>query len=192
MRSCDFGGCDRKREAKGLCKGHYQQARSGRPLTPIRRYVRGDVGDRLRELSTDSPSGCRVWTGSLDTHGYGQINVEGEIRRAHRAAWELANGRPSAGNVIDHKCGNRACLNLDHLREVTHAENIQYRTGLSRNNTSGYRGVTRAESGRWVAQVVQSGVRHYLGRFDTPEEAAEAVQMKRAELYRLGDFEGAA
>ncbi len=33
---CTFAGCEKTKNTRGLCSGHYQQARSGKELTPLR------------------------------------------------------------------------------------------------------------------------------------------------------------
>jgi hypothetical protein len=58
------------------------------------------------------------------------------------------------------------------------------RPALQINNTSGYRGVwRRRRSGKWEAHLQVAGNDHYLGAYDTPEEAASAYA---AEATRLG------
>jgi hypothetical protein len=44
---------------------------------------------------------------------------------------------------------------------------------LRKNNTSGYRGVTRSHN-KWSAEITANGVALKLGRYSTPEEAAKA------------------
>jgi len=40
MRTCDVEGCDKKHLANGYCSGHNYQLQRGKPLTPLRAYIR--------------------------------------------------------------------------------------------------------------------------------------------------------
>lgn len=44
------------------------------------------------------------------------------LKHAHRVAWENAHGPIPPGHVIHHVCGDKYCVELDHLQLVTHAE----------------------------------------------------------------------
>lgn len=87
------------------------------------------VAERAFTKWEPSPSGCRISTYSIASHGYAQIGwtEESGKRRgttAHRAAWTHVHGQIAAGITIDHEptCDHR-CVNVDHLRELTNFEN---------------------------------------------------------------------
>ena len=69
--------------------------------------------------------GCWLWTGAVNSAGYGNIGVAGRNRVAHRIAWLLERGDLPAGLVCDHTCRTPACVNPAHLEPVAHAENVR-------------------------------------------------------------------
>lgn len=71
----------------------------------------------------------------------------------------------------DHIDGNTLNNQKNNLRVVTHAENL-HNTGKSKNNSSGYKGVSWSKSDKkWVAQIDINKVHYAIGKFVTIEEA---------------------
>lgn len=68
---------------------------------------------------------CWVWTGEINGWGYGATHVERKHRSAHRVAYEMARGPIPPGMQVDHLCGNKVCVNPDHLEPVTLQENLR-------------------------------------------------------------------
>lgn len=178
---CDFTGCRRDVVAKGLCNGHYLQQRRGERL----RALRGDasLADRLA-AKTDRSGDCWIWTDRPNAAGYGVLHYNGKNQLAHRLAYELAVGPIDNRLVLDHKCHTPACVRPDHLQPVTHKQNAENRSGATRVNASGVRGVTRRH-GRagWVGKVRHGGRLYHAGYFDSIEEAEVAVIALRNHLF---------
>ena len=89
-----------------------------------RAQSRKEIIDRFWEkISRERKSGCWLWTGALNSQGYGHFYANGRGRGAHCVAYELYVGLIPIGLELDHKCRVTACVNPDHLEPVTHAEN---------------------------------------------------------------------
>ena len=101
---------------------------------PIRTPLPSTIWELYQRAVHMPRSGCMVWDGRMNQHGYAVIaisrNHAAEVGfprtiSVHRLAWELANGPIPEGMEIDHLCRNHACINVDHLEVVTHAENVR-------------------------------------------------------------------
>lgn len=125
-RICSIDTCGKPHEARGWCQMHYRRfQRNGDPTVFAPQY--STVEDALTGRSVQEGE-CRVWTGAKSADGYGRIKHQGAPRGAHRVAWELIHGVVPHGMELDHLCRNRACINVDHLEPVTHAENMRRTT----------------------------------------------------------------
>jgi hypothetical protein len=69
--------------------------------------------------------GCWIWTGSLNTCGYGIIGVDRKTIHSHRIAWELINGTIPNRMSILHHCDRPPCVNPSHLFLGTQQDNIK-------------------------------------------------------------------
>jgi hypothetical protein len=74
---------------------------------------------------------CWDWGGAPDAYGYGRLRFEGKTRKAHRVAYEMAEGPIPDGMTVDHLCLNKMCVRVEHLEIVTFAENTR-RSWLTR------------------------------------------------------------
>jgi hypothetical protein len=180
---CKFAGCGRAVRTMGYCNGHYLQSWRGQELKPLRTVVYASLAERM-EAHTVKSDGCWTWSGAVCRAGYGQIGVEGTVRRAHRVAYELARGHAiPEGMEIDHMCHTPACVRPDHLRLATSKQNKENRQGAQPSNPLGIRGVHLDKRGRYVALVGHLGRTIRVGRYRTAEEAEAAVIAKRNELF---------
>lgn len=190
-RTCSFDGCGKPHEAKGLCRGHYVQQAKGQALRPLRPNSRGLTLEQRFWAKVNKTDGCWEWTGSVTVDGYGMININGRMQRAHRVSWGWANGPIPNKMVVDHRCTNPPCVNPEHLRVVTNSQNMQHRTGAQKNNgSSGVRGVYWSKRHKaWRVQVKLNG-RSYSGGYHPTVEAAERAAIAlRAQLHTHDDHE---
>lgn len=86
--------------------------------------------DERYEVTSD---GCWKWTGSIDSTGSMRIHDNigaGRYKNmtAYLASWLLHVGEPPPGTIIAPKCGNKLCVNWEHLHITTRSA----RTGRPR------------------------------------------------------------
>jgi hypothetical protein len=89
---------------------------------------------------------------------------------------------------VDHINHKTTDNRLSNLRICTSQQN-SYNRQISKNNTSGYRGVSYNKIRKtrpWQASIYMYGKRKHLGFFTTKEEASQAYEEKAKEIH--GEF----
>ena len=123
----------------------------------------------------------------------GNWNKNGKRYRRYYLS-RLLMGDPK-GMLVDHINGDTMDNRRSNLRVCSKGENGRNRKTQSKNNTSGFKGVSYIGKGPdminelsrpWQAYINYNKKRYYLGRFVTPEEAARAYDAKALELH--GEF----
>lgn len=146
--------------------------------------------DRFWARVDKREDGCWVWTGT-QSRGYGQIIVDGRVYRVHRYSWFIHKGTwPSPSLTLDHLCRNKACVNPDHLEEVTARENVrraQEATGTKAYATHCANGHEFTSENTWVTK---RGFRRCkecrrLGRAGTEKSSTDAARKVLALLRDL-------
>lgn len=109
--------------------------RPGKGLRPTKRIplvVQQRAIERIERLA----DGCWDSTYHRLRNGYAVVTYrepdtkKDRVFLAHRAAYTWANGQIPQGLVVDHQCGNRGCVNPDHLRLLTLRQNTQQKPGM--------------------------------------------------------------
>ncbi len=119
--------------------------------------------------------------GSVDSKGYLHTIVDGRIYRLHRLAFLYVTGL--VPSFVDHINRDRQDNRWENLRGADCRQNSG-NSGIARHNTSGFRGVSRnRSSGKWHAQIKINGKQTYLGRFETPEQAAHTYNLAAKEHF---------
>jgi HNH endonuclease len=67
-------------------------------------------------------SPCWMWTGAVNSMGYGVYGIRSKTYKAHRVAWYLTYGYWP--KQLNHKCHNRACVRPSHLYDGTQQQNV--------------------------------------------------------------------
>lgn len=138
---------------------------------------------RLREVLDYNPeTGIFTWriilkrrnpigsiAGSLPASGYRLIGIDGTNYRAHRLAWLYVHGEWPK-QFIDHIDGDRLNNAIANLRDVSNKTNTENITKPRSTNGTGFLGVVRYKD-KFSAFIKTGNKNHYLGAFNTPEEA---------------------
>lgn len=92
------------------------------PLTETTTKLRdrGTPEERFWGRVEKQDDGCWGWTGPVQKEsGYGRICIDYKRVPVHRYAYELLQGPLDKGKHVLHKCGNKLCVNPDHLTTMT-------------------------------------------------------------------------
>jgi len=114
------------------------------------------------------------------------LNEDGQYRKVGLHAFIMGS---KFGKRVDHRDGNGLNNRRGNLRFATASQN-QWNKALSRNNTSGYKGVRLDHrdnlNRKWRATIYYDGKHHSLGYHATPEDDALAYDDAARNVF--GEF----
>ena len=77
-------------------------------------------------MKVEKTNECWNWVGGAFTKdGYGQIGIDGQMRRSHRISWIIKFGSIRNKMYVLHRCNNRRCVRPTHLYLGTQFENMR-------------------------------------------------------------------
>jgi hypothetical protein len=117
---------------------------------------------------------------------YARSNSEIKGKRVlmHRAILQPQGDKIHVDHINGNSLDNRRC----NLRACTNSQNMMNRGPVKRRESE-YKGIIKIEGRNrtyWRAQIGLNGKSHYIGSYDTPEDAAIAYNQKAIELH--GEF----
>lgn len=191
MSNCAIDTCTRPAFCRGACRPHYTKLRKeGRlaSLPPtLRTCATWEESFKLRTGAPDE-NGCVIWTGEIDSDGYGRATLRGERKEAHRLALEIA-GVNIYGHEVDHECRVPACVNARHLRPATRKQNMENTFGPI-GETSSFRGVHFVESRqKYRARVYHDKKIAFDRYFDSEADAADAARDARNQYFTYNSLD---
>lgn len=143
-RLCSIPDCGKKHYAKGVCHAHYQRLKKhGAPLGGG--TSRGETIKFIRNVALQTRGlECLVWPFSRDQDGYSKASLGGKSTLVHRYICELVNGAPpSQKHEAAHNCGNRSCVNPNHLSWKTHTGNMADKLIHGTHNRGARNGISK-------------------------------------------------
>ena len=137
-------------------------------------YYNKDTGDLIRKIGISQTKAGDKAGHLKKSDGYVYIRFLGKVTTAHRIIWIMHNGE-NPNCDIDHINCIRHDNRIENLRLANRSMNLHNSSARSRN-TSGHKGIGYVKNGKrkWKAMVMIDYKQHYIGVFNTIEEAINA------------------
>ena len=78
--------------------------------------------ERVALYSEPAANGCVIWRGMTVTRGYPVVSLKFKIYSVRRLVLGWKGGALAPNQVVLASCGNRLCVNPDHLSAGSHAD----------------------------------------------------------------------
>lgn len=140
-------------------------------------YFDGDLYWK-RTVGTRGIKGNRA--GKLRKDGYYDVGLQRKLYLVHRIIYCLHH--KTLPEVVDHINRNPSDNRIENLRSANFSLNA-WNSGISKNNTSGVKGIRKTSNGKYEARVAKNGETFHVGTFNSLEEASKALQEIREKVH---------
>ena len=135
----------------------------------VERWGKYRVEAFFKRVEKHGENDCWPWAGyqkrgPKNPMPYGVLGWKGKQSRAHRVAFELANGEIPEGMMVLHTCDNTLCCNPAHLYLGNHAQNMrdmvdrQRRKGTGAGSSNGRSKLTQEQVAEIRALYASGGL----------------------------------
>lgn len=119
---------------------------------------------------------CWLWTAGTDSSGYGNVKVQGSMRKAHRVAFEMEVG-PLGELRLRHRCDRPNCVRPAHLIPGSQGDNM--RDSQRRNRRA------RARYPRKLTEATVYAIRERLEEGRSAGEVAKEFGISRPTVFHI-------
>lgn len=119
---------------------------------------------------------CWQWKGWIQKSGYGGLNYNKKILKAHRVSYEIYYAEPLGNLHCLHRCDNPSCVNPLHLFSGTNLDNIKDKVQKGRCYTGNQKGENNGASKLSDDQVLKIRELYKSGKYTT---------LKLGEMYKV-------
>jgi hypothetical protein len=116
-----------------------------------------DIKAKLMSLVFVREDGCWAYTGGLTTHGYGHLNWDGKVHKAHVISYLVHKGPIPEGQWVLHTCDQPWCVNPDHLWPGTVQDNVDDMIRKGRKARSSGGSALRDDDVRQIRRLLAEG-----------------------------------
>ncbi len=174
---CTIDGCDKPYWGRGWCKMHHMRwLRNGDPAIKTRRMWDKPAIDFLNMAFGFTGQDCLEWPFNKN-RGYGRVHYRNAVRYVNRVVCEEVHGQPADERLqAAHNCGNRGCVNPNHIRWATRVENM---ADMVRHGTA-QRGERHAR-----AKLTESLVREIRSSSERSKDIAHRLGVKPCTISQI-------
>jgi len=150
-------------------------------IDEFRKYFSYVNGELLWKKAKGSRGQIGKRFGSLEPSGYRHGMFNKKMYREHQIIFALHYG--VIPEYIDHIDGNRSNNQLSNLRSVTQKQNGM-NAKLRIDNKTGHKGILfDSNRNKFRVEIVANKKKHYVGRYNTLEEAVNNMTAARTALH---------
>jgi HNH endonuclease len=179
---CRVNTCERSLyRLTGYCRPHARAMQLyGDPLKAKQHQWHG-LSLRERFLKyVNKTDMCWRWVGSVDSRGYGRLNIDNTPELAHRISWRLFCGEIPEHQHVLHKCHHPYCVNPEHLYVGDHQDNMNDKMDAGRHRYGVHHGMAHG-----MAKLTDDDVRMIRASAEQGVRLAEQYGVSRTTIYDI-------